>query len=425
MNSEMSMPEDSRTQELNQTAANWMNFLLCGIGMTAACEGLSVKSALSKFTTLSPAHLSTRGLQIKSPKRQREVTAAGEKVMRERLIWAGYTAPEIDALCARRPVSPLAALTSSMGIGIPNELALTTAFASRLDALGQEALAYLETHDLPAYRKCLTRFIREEMNSHPNSTELKHLLIDMQRELDSDGIATVRRSTDRVLDYALHALLSALDLEWSTQYFHTMQPTPTLHWLFPRFHPDFSPTGSIKIKRDLVSHPNSHLLTLCWLVVRRALAKTNRWQAKAPGPAELTRAIGVEEITEGQVRKLTTGQQKLTLSKAIAIWDGLCQALPADRPIPAPMPWMFFGIWMQTQHVHTRRENGKKHWTVVILDEPKYKALWRAHREHWSSQLPQPGTMPWPEWLLAQSSWSDWMRPVQSSGLSSSPRDCQ
>jgi hypothetical protein len=420
------MNEDSAADGGGALAAHWLNFLAFSIGLGAACEGLSVKSALSKFTKLSPAHISTQGLLVKNPKRQRAMMAAGPNMLRDELTRGAYTEPEIDAIFARRPATPLAALAFDLGLGMPNELPLATAYAARLDALAQEALACLEAHDLPAYSTCLTRFIDDEANLGQTTAALLALLSDVQAPMASHDMASLRTGTDRVLNYALLAFLAAVDLEWSTQYAARMTPTPTFHWLAPRFHPEFDPAGTTKIKRDLVSHPIRHLLTLCWLLTQHGHSKhKSHWEEMPPGPAELTQAIGLPDVSDVQIRKLTTGQRKCTLKLAMTLWEGLCQGIPADRSFAAPMPWMIFSIWMQTQHVHTWREEGNKRWKVVILSEPEYKVIWQAHRARWAAQLPQPGTLPWPEWLLAQSSWSDWMRPSQSSGLSPSPRDCQ
>jgi hypothetical protein len=412
-------------KEVNKLVSSWTNFMLLGIGIGAACEGLSVKSYLSKITTLSAAHISTQGLHIKNPKRQREVMEAMRSRFRNQLTDAGFSELKIESFEARRPTTPLAVLAFELGIGMPNELRLTTAYAERLDALAKAALTSLEARDLQAYRACLAKFMENEANEPHTPTTHLSLVNKLRSQLVADDMASLHHATGQVLAYALLAFLAAIDLEWLAHYATWLRPTPTFHWLLPRLNPDFDPALPMKAMRNLVAPPARHLLTLCSVVTQCAMSKNRYWPKGPPGPTDLTHLIGLPEVTEPMIRKIITGQKKITLSQAVDCWRGMLQTLPEREHFDPPMPWLVFALWSQEMHVKRHRIGQVTERKIEVLDEHDYKAIWGAHLQRWADHLPPPGEHPWPEWMLAQSSWLPWMQSSQSSGRSSSPRDCQ
>jgi hypothetical protein len=407
-----------------EVAQVWTTLLHLPLEMFAACEGKSVKSFLADLTGLSPPHLSTRGLDIKSPKRVDRVVEHVREHTRRGLEDKGYPQGDIDELIEACPHTPLAGLVYRLGQALPRPLELAMEVGSRLDKLAVEAVQAMEHNALKVYRDLLLQYLDEELLFH-GGDEYGAEMLELRRAVSTavnwSGLQT---PSDSVAQYALLATLSAVDVEWSAHYFSSLTPTPTFPWLFPRFHSDFEPSNSKGLKRGIVARPVGRVLELLWTIAKRGTNKQRVWPYAPPGALVLAQDIAQERIGDGDIRKWSCGARPIELGEMVELWASLTQNLSNGRCADLPVPWMAVALWMERALVR-RRPNSSKPGTVILLSDTSYRAIWTSQRKRWKDQLPEPGDCPWPGWLSAQSSWPDWLRSSQSSGRPSSPRDCQ
>lgn len=224
------------------------------------------------------------------------------------------------------------------------------------------------------------------------------------------------------LDYVLLDIYSGLDVEWGNQYFPTMHPLPLFLWIAPRINENWDlQLGPIPSKNQ-IHRPVRRLLELSYAVVHRHYRK--RWPSAPVGRSELGKAL---QLSDAHVGNYFDGTRKLTLNAYSTYWQAMCRHLssahdkPEESPI-CPTPIAVIAItWQETFIVNTSKNKLK---SFVLLDEDDYKRRWECHRRNWAILSPSVEG-DWPVWLLNQSVSSDSFRSFQSSGLSSSPRECQ
>lgn len=411
---------------VSEVARLWAGLGLFPLEMIAACEGKSTGSFLAEATGLSPAHLSSSGLEVKNQKRLGRVRQHAQEYARSGLAAKGYSPDEIEQYIAAYPETALAGLAYRLGHAGPAPLSLAMSLGARLDRLVLDVLRCVENDELSAYQCLLIDFLDEE----------KHFVEDQKYTAD---IAEIRRAlsaatdwaslqgpSDAVVQHVLLAVLAAVDVEWGARYFGSLAPTPTFLWLAPQFHPDFDASNSKGMKRNVVTRPVSKLFDLLWAVTKRGTSRHARWPAKSPSPPMLAADIGHESTGDGVIRKWTNGAKPIRLDQVAELWASLTANLSGGTTFEVPFPWIAVALWMERALVkRSSKPNSSKPGTVIFLSDIAYQAIWAGHRKRWADELPEPGNLPWPEWLLAQSSWPDWMRSSQSSGRPSSPRDCQ
>jgi hypothetical protein len=426
--SETSEGADLARRAAHEVARLWDALLSWPLEIFAACEARSVRSYLSEVTGLSPAHVSKRGLAITNPKRLDRVVEHVQHYVRQTLQAKGYSQSEIEQLVETFPRTPLAGLVHRFGQALPVPLTLAMELGARIDGLAVAAIQAAESDALDVYRALLLRWLDDELLC-PRDAALDAEILDLQRVVTSaNDWSGLLGPTDSIVQYAMLATLSAVDVEWGAYFFRTLTltptPTPTFHWLFPRFHSDFDLQNSKSLKRNIVARPVERALELLWIIAKRGTSERLVWPDALPGPSRLAQDIADEHIGDGNIRKWSCGAMPISLDQMVELWASLTLNLSNRGCIDVPIPWMAVALWMDRSLVR-RRSKSSKPGTVIALPEPSYKAIWVAQRRRWKEQLPEPGDRPWPEWLLAQSAWPDWLRPSQSSGRLSSPRDCQ
>lgn len=391
--------------------------------ISAACEGVSMRSFMSKVTGLSPAHISQAGFDVKGPKRLQRVRATSLKVFVQHLSSKGYSDVEIEDILSAYPETPLAGLAHQLGHAGPAPLINAIAFASRVDRLALDALDCVHQGSIQEYKQRLSSFFREEAAVFEVEDLRREALALSECICAAEDWASLTKLSSTVADYALLAVLAAIDVEWGARYFSGLKPVPTLLWLQPRFHPDFDETNSKGLKRDVVARPVRHLLELSWSLARRGTSR-KQWPTEPPGPSVLARDIGHVETSDLIIRKWLSGAKPMNFAQAVDIWNSLNTNISGGHSYEVPVPWLCLALWMERSLIRKKARSCVA-GSVMVLCHASYGHIWEGHRARWADRLPMAGDLPWPDWMLAQSSSPGWMRSSQSLGLSSSPRDCQ
>ncbi len=418
------MREIDGTPGAAELAGIWQRARLAPLSFVSALAGRSVKSLLSDATGLSLAHLSSKGLRVASRNREREVERHVHEKARAAFMQAGLSQAEADAVLARRPETAWAVFVFDLEFVTGLPLSLSAACALGLDELAARAIRALEGADVEAYRAVLEAALREDPDNI-DAPQPDPGFADLSNAIGAaTGWPALVAPTNLLVDYKLLSLLAALDVEWGARYFESMAPTPTLPWLFPRFHPDFDETNSRELKRDVVARPIRSLLQLMWMLPRSRVGQTLAWPDRFPGPSEFARDVARETLTDATVRKMFAGVRRLRLDEVLDLWTALCRALGDGIERPPPWLWVMVGLLMEERFLENV-PGGTRPGTIAIPSEAAYRRMWDNHRRRWADSLPPAGVRTWPAWLLAQSSSPPWLRSSQSSGRSSSPRDCQ
>lgn len=391
---------------VKEVAQLWARLQFFPIEMIAACEGKSVKSLLAESTGLSPAHLSTSGLVVKSAKKLDQVGFHVQAHAQKSLKSKGYSDDEVRQQIAACPDTALAGLAYRLGQAGSEPLQLAMDFGARLDRLTLRAIHCAKTYDLQNYQGLVVEFLEEERNASRVEESRQEVGLLQQQVLAATDWADLQKPTDQLLQYLLLAMLAAVDVEWGARYFRRLSPTPTFFWMTPRFHPEFDETNSKGLKRDVVARPVGKLLELLWAVTKRAASKQNEWPSEPPGPSLLARDIAHVPTSDGVIRKWSSGAKPLRFDQATELWVSLHASLSGGQAFEVPLPWIAVALWMERALIRPMPKSSKA-GTVVILSDSAYQHIWVAHRERWATHLPKPGNLPWPEWLLAQSSWPE------------------
>lgn len=282
---------------------------------------------------------------------------------------------------------------------------------ARLDRLALDALRCVENDEVSAYRRLLIDFLDEEIHFVEDRQYAADIAEVRQALSASTDWASLQGPSDAVAQYVLFAVLAAIDVEWGARYFGRLAPTPTFLWLAPQFHPDFDASNSKGLKRNVVTRPVSKLFDLLWAVAMRGTSRHARWPTNPPSPPTLAADIGHESTSDGVIRKWTNGAKPIRLDQVVELWASLTANLSGGTTFEVPIPWIAVALWMERTLVkRSSKQNSTKAGTVIFLSDTVYQAIWAGRRKRWADELPEPGNLPWPDWLKAQSSWPDWMR---------------
>lgn len=434
--SHSAMSPASKTPRQPPTAAQsllgiWLEFLGWSVDLFAAAEGVSPKSYLCACTGLSPAHISTKSLLGTSKRRLAQAIQHANEVELQGLVaLAGFTHDEALAYIQSLPTTPLARVVQRITHGHPTQMRLATAFAGQLDSLVTAVIEALEVDDLDAYRRHLIAFLQSQL-PHVQPGELAlgqlHPKLLIQRLEANPSEEQLRNASEKAFEYLLFALLAAIDVEWASEYVPRLKPSPTFHWLMPSCKPDFNPAAGERIRKGWLGHPIGHLLDLMWAISMYAGTNGRKWPESRPGAAKLAKDIGIVDLTDHKVRKWQRGLRPVALVDALAVWKGLLQDKRLEADSSPPIPWITLALWFQRALIGKKVNlpDGRKEQRFIFFPELVYQAIWLSFRHRWKDELPRPGKEAWPEHLLPQPSCPDWLRSSHSSGLSSSPRDCQ
>lgn len=150
-------------------------------------------------------------------------------------------------------------------------------------------------------------------------------------------------------------------------------------------------------------------------------AKEHRWPTKPVGRKKLGEALGLDDQVLGN---LFDGTRNLNVKLFETLWNKLCREVAGIESNELPLPLLLAAIYCQNELI--TRDPNQKLRSFVLFDDAKYIRFWTWHRQHWASQLRQ-GTEGWPTWLGDQPLLvsGTGICSSQSSGRSSSPRECQ
>lgn len=402
-------PPEAAAADVRRT---WVALQSLPVAIRVSHEGVSLQTFLGRATGLSQAHLSSRGVAVSDPKRQQEVLDHIHDQERLQLAELGLEALEIDKVLLEKPQGPLASFAYGLAMTTGQAFDCCIAYGKELDATAGSMLAALNLLELERYRDLLAAQVVHEAAS---LTDCDLDVDALSRTItDARSWAELVGPTEKLVDVLLFSYLAALDFEWSTGYFRTMEPTPTLVWLWPRLRADFDAAREGTSRGALVRTSRS-LLQMMWLIVKRRY--DGRWPSSLPQPMQVLQDTGLGEIEEVDMRRYFSGHRPPTAARYRQIWAALCQTASGGDLESPPALWIVLGAWMQESLAAPRSKGDPiEHW---VLSEPAYRALWEGHLRRWRERL-NVGTEKWPACLMAQSSsWSTLRLSSQSSGLSS------
>ncbi|BCO28253.1 hypothetical protein MIZ03_3153 [Rhodoferax lithotrophicus] len=342
----------------------------------------------------------------------------------------GWTTEDLSAQMAAVPkkldgkVGSWASWIKSMEIPDLMYLPLTIALALKADELFQSLIDACNQDDIERF-KC-------DVCTHHGSIN-RTILIDTAesdtKRLSGDPKWAAISNWDEIgailmsqLESILLDIYTSLDAEWGNQYFQATNPVPFFLWIAPRINENWDiQLGPIPSK-NMIHRPVRRLLELSYAVAHRHYRK--RWPSAAVGRSELGKAL---QLSDTHVGNYFDGTRKLSLSTYTTYWEVMCQHLSSARDksksgLRCPTPLAVMAITLQEMLIVNTNENKLKSFT--LLSEDDYKRRWECHRRN--LVIPSSSVdVEWPVWLLNQSVSSDSFRSFQSSGLSSSPRECQ
>lgn len=242
-----------------------------------------------------------------------------------------------------------------------------------------------------------------------------HLWATSQTSGWCDALAHLNLAFDELL----LEVFAAFDAECSAQFFSAMQPRPLLLSLAARINPVWDIDNAAHLKRNRVFRPSRRLLELLHSIMHCHLH--GRWPDAVPGRKDIADACGWSETVIGN---FIDGTKKLTLANCEVMWNQsftICKGNEAEPPL---FPKYLAAIALSLEGLLVRQTKQYKLKEWFLLDEDSYRSRWEFHR----LQLPNAeitGSGMWPDWLTNQSLSSEFVRSSQSSGRSSSPRECQ
>lgn len=222
--------------------------------------------------------------------------------------------------------------------------------------------------------------------------------------------------TKQLLDHWYLNMITALDAEWSSQYFAGRQTMPLFPLVMGGIPANWSAPDKTSSRKRLVIRPSRQLLQFLYALAYRIRYK--KWPKAAPKPNVLTDILYQPDLSEEANRALIynyfDGTADLTFDRVYDHWVQLAQhrmpsRKPEELPIP-PFPMIMLALQWQKLFVLNK---GK---TLFVLDMEKYKTLWCHYRQRWDEQqaereraVPQTGhtkgePIVWPDWMLNQSS---------------------
>lgn len=414
--------------EIGHMQALWTGLYLLPLSMGASAARQKLKSHISSVTGLSPAHVSTQGLKVKRSGKIDRLRKRQEANAIRTLTESGLTASDARDLLDGLPSTPLAGFVATISGSTKIQLPLASAFAAMLDESCVAAGSCLDASDLDSYKDHLSEAaerLRKAVGLGDDSGHQRTLKMEEAISSSRDWTA-LKDVTKALIEDMCIALICAIDVEWTAHYLPGVKASPTFHWLFPRVHPDMDPTNSKRLKRNVIVHPTRKLLEFCWAIASHSCSRRQGWPKKPPRPKDIARDSGLEPNEDGRIRKLMSGSAHASVDEIIRYWDGMFEHLDAKAPrgeVLAPVPWIILALWMERTFIQNDKSDMST--TVFVQSGESYAALWDRMRSLWNERLPRPGNDSWPAWMTVQPSRPDWAPSFQSSGLSSSPRDCQ
>lgn len=222
--------------------------------------------------------------------------------------------------------------------------------------------------------------------------------------------------TKQLLDHWYLNMITALDAEWSSQYFAGRQTMPLFPLVMGAVPAGWSEPNGTSSRKRLVIRPSRQLLQVLYALTY--FVRYKKWPKNPPKPGALAEALIQHELTEEANRALIynyfDGTTDLTFDQVCDHWIQMAQHfMPNKKPedLYGP-PYPMIRLALQWQKLLVQNQGR----TLFVLDMEKYKALWSHYRQRWVEQqaereraVPQTGhtkgePIVWPDWMLNQSS---------------------
>ncbi len=393
---------------------------LAPLAILGQIQGKSFRPWLTEVTGLSAGRIAQGNLEKVRPSKIKQIQENSTAWAHEQGKKRGWSADEVSALIANAPkkcdgdTGPWASWIKSMEVQDTIRLPYAIARALQADELLQSLINACNNHDIDKFKQVASAHQKVNAHTKQQPDEAKWTAISEWSELGP--------VLNNLLESRLFDIYTALDAEWACQYFQAMRPMPLFLWVAPRINDEWDVQGGNKPSRNPIHRPVRRLLELCHALVHMHYRK--HWPLFPVGRSELGKAM---DLSDTLVGNYFDGTKKLTLRDYSNVWQALCRHFsPANRdPVDFPSFPVPLGIMAITwQETLIRNTSESKLKSFVLVDEDDYKNRWQRHRINGTGQ-PPPGDVDWPEWLLNQSVSSDSVRSSQSSGRSSSPRECQ
>lgn len=400
---------------------------LANIGLI---QGKTWRPFFTEITGLSAGRIAQGNLENIRPSTLKRVQENVTSWAYEQGKKRGWTPEDCSAQMAAVPkkldgkVGSWASWIKSMEIQDVMHLPLTIALALKADELLQSLIDACNHDDIERFKRDVCTH-QEGSNQASLMGSLgpasKQLTQDAKWDAISDwnGLSEI---LSKRLEYVLLDIYSGLDAEWGNQYFPTTHPLPFFLWIAPRINENWDIQSGPVPSKNLIHRPVRRLLELSFAVAHKHYRK--RWPSAPVGRSELGKAL---LLSDAHVGNYFDGTRKLTLSAYSTYWQAMCRHLSSahdksGNDLICPTPLAVMAITWQETLIENTSENKLKSFT--LLGEEDYKRRWECHRRKWAILSPSI-EVDWPVWLLNQSVSSDSFRSFQSSGLSSSPRECQ
>jgi hypothetical protein len=391
--------------------------------------GKSNRSFLSEITGLSVSRIAKGGLDALRPSTARRVEAYASAWGHSKAKEKGWNEEDFSSYIATIPKmrngGTAGWATWVYSLQYPDHLLLplTISCALEIDELIFSLSNAFNINDCQTFSQAIlemsdSNYEKSLLRSSAEYTEKEIWVKAWRSAADWDAIGPL---LSQVVDNILIGLYAALDVEWARQYLQIMVPMPIFLWLAPRVNEDLDLDSGTKVTRNLIYRPVRRLLEFSHALAHWHYRK--HWPKAPAGRSELGRALG---LSDADVGNYFDGTRKLTIVAYQSYWIALCRHFGplsqlSEMPI-CPNPLGVVAITWQWMLIITTDESKFK--SAHLLDEENYKRQWQGHRNYWPEQASS-DDVAWPDWLLDQSLLSDSMRSSQSSGHSSSPRECQ
>lgn len=394
------------------------------VHLLARLKGESAKAFLAGATGVSLARISEGKLSAI----QESTIVRGQKKListfKTKALQQGYSSEDFDRLVtvptrtSTGSVSLWVAFIESLDPWQRWELTLTRHTALALDELLVGLILATKSVDFQKFKDSLKVFCSviatTPTTSNPDLSRLNLWAASRASDWD-EAFAHVNLAFDELF----LEIFAALDAECSSQYFPAMEPRPLLLALATRINPDWNIDNAAHLKRNRIFRPSRRLLEMLHSVMYCHLHGC--WPEALPGRKDIADACGWSEMAIGN---FFDGTKKLTLANCEVIWDQSFKIARGSRTEPPLFPRHLAFIALSLEKLLVRQTKQYKLKELILLDEAFYSSRWESHRQ----KLPTPdrtGVGKWPDWLTNQPLSSEFVRSSQSSGRSSSPRECQ
>lgn len=385
----------------------------------------TIPSLLHDLTGLSKPRISKGKLDAIRPSTQLKIQRHQERMLSEQLKDDPQALEHTLQKIATAPVTktgspaPLAGWVHQFEFAPDLLLPTSKAVGLALDELLESLLETCRHDDLNGFRRILLAHAEHHGQAvrvagaplvepaTPEDFAKLHAIASWEDAADLTKIVVVHLYVD---------LISTLDAEWSSHYFHGRQTMPLFPLVMVRPQDGLMETGKVSSRKNVYFRPSRRLLEFLYALV--FFIRYKRWPTRAPSPSELAGILYKPGHTalDGPtlIYNYFDGSTKLTLDLVYDHWLQLFQHFMPERKdgehVTPPFPLVMLALQWQTLLI---RDEGK---SFIMLDVKKYETLWRHRRQHWEAgqaererAVPQTGQtrgepIVWPAWMLNQSS---------------------